>query len=94
MTQQIGIRKLLTIKQGNRCCYCAVYMLPSGTRVASRRKRRQHPKAQTIEHLHRKADGGTGHPDNKALACYECNTERGALDWLTYKTLKMGEAFW
>jgi hypothetical protein len=50
-----------------------------------------HPKSQTIEHLRRKADGGTSHPDNKALACYECNSERGDMDWLTYKSLKMGE---
>lgn len=90
MTQP-GIRTILREKQGNRCCYCAVYMLPSGTKLNSRRKRRQHPKAQTLEHLMRRAEGGTDHPDNKALACFECNSERGETDWLTYKSIKMGE---
>lgn len=91
MSPTIGIRTILTVKQSNRCCYCGVFMLPAGTRMKSRRNKAMHPKSQTIEHLHRKVDGGTGHPDNKALACHECNSSRGSTDWLTYKSIKMGE---
>jgi hypothetical protein len=50
-----------------------------------------HPHGETIEHLRRKIDGGTGHLDNKALACLECNSGRGDMDWLTYKSWKCGE---
>jgi 5-methylcytosine-specific restriction endonuclease McrA len=85
--QPLGIRKLLAQRQGNKCCYCGDTLLPT----TARWKKLVHPKAQTIEHLHRKADGGTSHRDNKAVACYECNTGRGSIDWLTYKSIKMGE---
>jgi 5-methylcytosine-specific restriction endonuclease McrA len=49
-------------------------------------------KCETLEHLRRKSDGGTNAIDNMALACATCNQSRGGLDWLTYKTMKMGEA--
>lgn len=82
-----SVRKLLAEKQGNKCCYCGESLRP----VHAKWKNSVHPKAQTIEHLRRKADGGTGRLDNKALACFECNSGRGAIDWLTYKSIKMGE---
>ncbi|MCD1264020.1 hypothetical protein B5M44_04370 [Shinella sumterensis] len=87
MTQPPGIRTILAAKQGGRCCYCGDRLLST----TARWKKAIHPKAQTIEHLQRKADGGSGHPDNKALACHECNNGRGSIDWLTYKSIKMGE---
>ncbi|MGV1793815.1 HNH endonuclease [Rhizobium sp. A37_96] len=50
-----------------------------------------HQKAATIEHLRRRADGGSDHSDNLALACKECNDGRGEVDWLTYRSFKRGE---
>ncbi|MGM4911482.1 HNH endonuclease [Rhizobium sp. 768_B6_N1_8] len=83
----VGVRRILTERQNNRCCYCECILLPTNAQW----RKVIHPRSQTIEHLHRKADGGGGHRDNKALACYECNTGRGSIDWLTYKSIKMGE---
>lgn len=54
---------------------------------------RQFPDTETIEHLRRKADGGCNGLHNKALACYRCNVERGEIDWLTYKSFRMGEIY-
>lgn len=49
--------------------------------------------AETIEHLRKKEHGGTNAIDNLALACRQCNEGRGSLDWLTYKSYRMGELF-
>jgi hypothetical protein len=46
---------------------------------------------ETLEHLRRKVDGGTHRNDNIALACLECNTGRGSMDWLSYTTYRRGE---
>lgn len=46
---------------------------------------------ETIEHLHRKSDGGPDQPHNVALACHACNTGRGDMNWLAYATYKAGE---
>ncbi|QWY83241.1 HNH endonuclease protein [Rhizobium phage RHph_X2_25] len=80
-------RARLVAAQGNRCCYCEVSLLP----VDAKWKSATHPRAATIEHLHRRVEGGSSALDNKAVACYECNTGRGSADWLTYKSIKMGE---
>ena len=49
--------------------------------------------AETLEHLHRRGDGGKNRRDNIALACLRCNEERGAMDWLTYTTFRRGEFY-
>ena len=49
------------------------------------------PEAATIEHLQRKADGGTDHPSNIAMACKRCNDERGSTPWNEYKSFRRGE---
>lgn len=54
---------------------------------------RQSPNLATVEHVRRKADGGTNELRNKALACYRCNTERGEIDWLTYTSYRRGEIY-
>lgn len=87
LTQQKH-RELISIKQGGKCCYCGERMLHA---QAVLENGRPHPRAATLEHLKRKIDGGTNALDNKAVACHECNTGRGSTDWLTYKSLKMGE---
>lgn len=78
-------RDLLRRKQGNICCYCGVRLVPAG-----QSGHMSPPNSETLEHLRRKADGGTNHPDNLALSCRECNIGRGSLDWLTYKTIRSG----
>lgn len=81
-------RDLLIGHQRNRCCYCECKLLSTRAALPNGKI---HPQAATIEHLKRRADGGTHGLHNKAVACHSCNTGRGATDWLTYKSIKMGE---
>ncbi|GCA51766.1 HNH endonuclease [Sinorhizobium meliloti] len=37
----------------------------------------------SVEHLHRRADGGTSHWSNLAMACTRCNNSRGERDRLS-----------
>ncbi len=82
------LRAVLRERQGGLCCYCGVPMTPPtgptprGGAAAT---------IETIEHLHRKVDGGPDKPHNVALACHSCNTERGAMNWLAYASYKAGE---
>ncbi|KKX33997.1 HNH endonuclease signature motif containing protein [Rhizobium sp. LC145] len=73
-------------RQDGRCCYCGALVIISADREMQRR-----PDAATIEHIRRRADGGTNHMANLACACLRCNRERGDLDWLTYATFRRGE---
>ncbi len=76
--------------QGGACCYCGRPM----TRWEKHPDEGPIPEdAETIEHLRRKAEGGTNRPDNIALACFACNRDRGEIDWLTWKTIRNGEIF-
>ncbi|WP_312862828.1 HNH endonuclease [Rhizobium tropici] len=81
-------RYLLTLfaKQDGKCCYCDRHVI-----LSYRWRDQQRPDAATIEHLRRRADGGSNHPDNLAMACKECNDGRGPVDWLTYRSFKRGE---
>jgi len=81
-------RALLIGRQGNKCCYCARQLLKPQALLPNGKN---HPHAATIEHLWRRADGGSNGLHNKAVACQECNSGRGKTDWLTYKSMKMGE---
>ncbi|WP_246737879.1 HNH endonuclease [Rhizobium grahamii] len=54
-------------------------------------RERSRPQAATLEHLHRKADGGRDNRDNFAAACKECNNRRGNRDWLYFTSLKRNE---
>lgn len=81
-------RAVLWAKQDGRCCYCQVALKP----VPAKKSRKPlHPATETLEHLRRKVDGGTHRNDNIALACLECNTGRGSMDWLSYTTYRRGE---
>lgn len=88
MTKNLSVMATLRVRQGGKCCYCEKPMVrfkgkyPAGGPPAN---------AETVEHLRRRADGGTNRRDNLALACHDCNQSRGNVDWLTYKSLKMGE---
>lgn len=81
-------RDILLERQKYRCCYCDCHLLYPH---AVTDNGRPHPRAATLEHLRRRADGGDGSLDNKAVACRECNSSRGEMDWLSYKTLKRRE---
>lgn len=83
-----NLRGCLREAQRGKCCYCGTKLLARGAMGSNGKL---HRRSETIEHLRRKADGGTNHHDNKALACLACNVGRGSTDWLTYKSLKMGE---
>ncbi|WP_245482255.1 HNH endonuclease [Mesorhizobium sp. M4A.F.Ca.ET.020.02.1.1] len=51
------------------------------------------PDSETLEHLDRRTDRGSNDRGNIALACYRCNTGRGDVDWLTYKSIRRGEHY-
>lgn len=78
------LRAVLRKKQDSRCCYC-------GLRMRITFKTKMLPDSETLEHLDRRADRGTNNRGNIALACHDCNTGRGSIDWLTYTTIKRGE---
>ena len=85
MSANPNIRNLLHTRQGGKCCYCGVSLvMPRGVRWA--RNEANHRHAATLEHLRRKADGGTNHRDNLALACRRCNGQRGDRSWVEFKT--------
>lgn len=90
------LRVKLFEKQGKRCCYCELPIYLKAHESAETfpiRSRNGIPDKRfvaTMEHLRRKADGGTNRIDNLALACLVCNSGRGNTDWLTYKTLRTG----
>jgi hypothetical protein len=88
--QRRAMKERLFVLQGGRCCYCgcAVELYPKGGGLG-----RPAPKhLGTLEHLRRKADGGSNHPDNLALSCHDCNGRRGAMNWVEFKTLMCGVA--
>ncbi|NKM30112.1 HNH endonuclease [Rhizobium laguerreae] len=73
-------------KQDGKCCYCDQHVI-----LSYRWRDQQRPDAATIEHLQRRAEGGSDHPDNIAMSCKKCNDGRQEIDWLTYRSLKRGE---
>ena len=88
MASRPDLRVKLRAKQAGNCCYCGHPMTPP---IVATKKVKPKSCSETLEHLRRKEDGGTNHYDNMALACFECNTGRGAVDWLTYTSYKRGE---
>lgn len=86
--------KLFQLQRG-KCCYCERDMYYAGVESADSAahrfgltKKTVYIRSATLEHLRRKADGGDSSPDNVALACQQCNTHRGALSWVEFKTLR------
>jgi 5-methylcytosine-specific restriction endonuclease McrA len=68
-------------RQGGKCCYCGVKMVAP----TANSKR-----AMTAEHLKPKSAGGGASKDNIVAACVSCNSERGAMNWLEFATIKQG----
>ena len=85
MNRRAILRSRLFKLQGGLCCYCGRVM------KLSKSAGPQQPNSATVEHLQTKKEGGTLRLDNIACACFECNSGRGDIDWLTYKSMKMGE---
>ncbi|EJC75597.1 HNH endonuclease [Rhizobium leguminosarum bv. trifolii WSM2012] len=77
--------KLFDLQNG-RCCYCDRFVI-----LSADRRIQQWSEAATIEHLQRRADGGSNHIHNLAMACRRCNNERGDMDWQTYASFRRGE---
>lgn len=75
----------LFLKQNKKCCYCERIMVLNKPKPGDPPL----PNRATREHLDRRADGGDNNPDNLAIACQECNSGRGRVDWLTYKSWVM-----
>ena len=81
----------LYVAQAGECCYCGKVMLPFG--VLSQRRfaefygltvRQAKHRQATIEHIKRKAEGGTSHISNLAAACSLCNSKRQETSWVEY----------
>lgn len=72
--------------QGGRCCYCGRGVVMPGPH-GWKQGHQHRDNAATMEHLQRKADGGTDRLDNLALACKSCNSRRGAMSWVEFKTI-------
>lgn len=60
-------RERLIMRQKNKCYWCSGEMT----------NKSGHPTEATLEHLLRRAIGGSGHTANLAAACRECNEQRG-----------------
>ncbi len=79
------VRVALWSEQGGLCFYCDVpTTLPTESNPI--------PTTATVEHLTRKADGGTNDPDNLVMACSRCNSTRGKTDWRDWLNAKEAEA--
>ena len=60
-------RSRMSEAQNHRCCWC--YCLTTDERNKNN--------SSTLEHVLPVSKGGKNHPDNFAMACYECNNKRG-----------------
>jgi len=86
--QRASARISLHAAQSGKCCYCGcVLVMPENGKHKRAIVKDQHPRMATIEHLQRRADGGSSRLDNLALACRTCNAARGPESWVEYKTL-------
>lgn len=88
------MRARLFAKQNGLCCYCgsAVYLrgIEPGSFAKIRlgiRESQLKFRIGTLEHLRKQSDGGDDSADNLALACARCNSIRGEMTWLDFKSL-------
>ena len=63
-------RNKIAAEQDNLCYYC-------GEEMKLSMEKRRSPKKATVEHLIKKADGGTLRYENIVVACQQCNCNRG-----------------
>jgi 5-methylcytosine-specific restriction endonuclease McrA len=96
--KQLSLREVLYIAQAGRCCYCDHVMYTQGALGASRfaslyglTKRQALARKASLEHLVKKADGGTSRRHNVALACVACNSKRQDTSWVEFATHRKQE---
>jgi len=70
-------------EQDGRCWYCGELMS-----LSFARRDNIWPRSATLEHLHRRVDGGGNNRANLVLACLECNVRRGERDPGTYREMR------
>lgn len=87
--EKLRAKALLFERQGGACFYCdrPTWMPSEGAKKAAARLEmateghRWHKEARkrmaTLEHLHRRVDGGPDKIENYVLACQGCNASRG-----------------
>lgn len=80
-------RRRLWEAQKGLCCFCEremrILKIVSGYRIPR--------DCATVEHLQPRCYGGSNKIHNKALACHHCNTMRGHVCWIEFKSVMMGE---
>lgn len=69
-------RKLLKKRGAVTCWYCNV--------PVSRSLPDHHPQRATLDHIRPLSQGGTWRIDNIRIACFPCNSRRGAMPTSTY----------
>ena len=74
------LRVLLFWRQQGRCFYCDQPMT-----LSFAQRDNIWDNSATLEHLHRRADGGDGTKSNLVPACRRCNERRGERDWQAYR---------
>lgn len=67
------LKQLLRERDGDACHWCKRTMIFAGPQT--------NPLRATLEHVTRRADGGTSHPSNLRLACRRCNSSRHTPGW-------------
>lgn len=93
----LALRNALFSDQAGACCYCERAMAGrhEPTRIAAARLgircSEVRSRRATIEHLKRRADGGGNQPGNLRASCEDCNFRRQGHDWLTWKSICLGE---
>jgi len=73
------LRERLKRRDGERCCYCyrhMVFRVDFSSKMA------------TVEHIVRRADGGSNLMQNLKLACLACNTARGARTFEEWRSIR------
>lgn len=65
-------------RQGNKCFFCGIEMLPAGETIDGKR---MHPQSTTLEHVYPKMSKDRGKHGGKIVnvaCCWQCNQDRGA----------------
>lgn len=72
-------RRAACEETNHRCCYCGVALIDVTDEIIGQLTPRLRYRCATLEHIIRKADGGTDQCANLTAACYWCNTHRNDL---------------
>lgn len=75
----------LSEEQGHRCCYCG-----KKTWTKHYGEKGSYKDMATVEHIRCKMDGGTLRHSNTAMACSQCNNERGLSNAILFMYEKLG----